>query len=150
MKKSILITLVFMLSVVTANAQGFGFGHMPKFDKAFPIIEGLVIENVPVTFPTEDEDYLISLPRARRLVIAYDINKSTAKILRGAPNRNRVYNVDDNEVRLTLWYKDEHIYCGYVYDKKAKAGNYFEAIDASEKEKLVEKLPFLNRIPTFN
>ena len=59
------------------------------------------------------------------------------------------FNVKYEGSRLILWYKDEHLYCGYIYDNKVKACQYFEAINDSEKDRLVKRFKFLERMPTF-
>ena len=54
-----------------------------------------------------------------------------------------------DEARLILWFKDEHIYCGYIYDTKSKGCQYFEAINENEKDRIAKRFPFLKRMPTF-
>ena len=152
MKRFIFILITF-LTLNVCYAQDFNRSRMKHFRDVYKQVEVLTLENAPTTFPTENNDYLIELPKATQVVIAYNEDKSNAIIISmpGYPfYKHMEYNVNDNEKRLVLWYKDDHLYCGYTYDKKSKAGKYFEAIDQEEKDKLVKKIPFLKNIPTFN
>ena len=48
------------------------------------------------------------------------------RYFRGPKNNHYTYNIEENERRLVLWYKDERVYCGYIYDKYYKVCQYFE------------------------
>ena len=41
--------------------------------------------------------------------------------------RHKEFNIEDSDRRLILWYEDDDIYCGYVYDKQYKVAKYFES-----------------------
>lgn len=148
--RSKLLTLFLCLFTLTVASQSFVHQRM-HFKRIYTQIDSLILENAPTPFPTEEGDYLIELPKAQKIVIAYNHNKTKAIVLHGYRWAKKMeFNVKDNEVRLILWYKDEHVYCGYIYDKKSKACSYAEAINEAEKEKLVKKFPFLEWIPTFS
>ena len=148
MKKLILIALT-VLSTLSLSAQRTG--RPAHFRNVYTQIDSLVVENFPTVEQTEDGDYLIALPKSTKVVIAYNNDKTKAIVLHSGYQfvRHMEYNVKDDETRTVLYYKDKHLYCGYIYDKKYKAGKYFEAINEDEKDKLTEKLPFLKRLPTF-
>lgn len=148
MKKLILIALT-VLSTLSLSAQRPG--RPAHFRNVYTQIDSLVVENFPTVEQTEDGDYLIALPKSTKVVIAYNSDKSKAIVLHSGYQfvRHMEYNVKDNEVRTVLYYKDKHLYCGYIYDKKHKEGRYFEAINESEKVMLTARLPFLKNIPTF-
>jgi len=48
------------------------------------------------------------------------------KYFRGPRENYFKYNIEENDRRLVLWYKDNRIYCGYIYDKQYKVCQYFE------------------------
>ena len=148
MKKFIFVLTLVLSFVTLCNAQPkHGRFH---FKNVYTQVDTITIENV--TVPTEWGDYLVELPKQSNLIIAYNKDYSKAIVLHTDYRfvKHFEYNVKDNEVRTILWYKDKHIYCGYIYDKKSKTGHYFEAIDAKEKEQLVTCMPFLKYAPTFN
>lgn len=120
------------------------------FKSVYTTIDTLVVQNAPSVSPTRDGDYLIPLPREHKLIIAYNNDHSKAIVLHGYMWGKRMeFNVKYEGSRLILWYKDEHIYCGYIYESKLKACQYIEAINEAEKEKLEKRFPFIKRMPTF-
>lgn len=146
MKRLILTFVVILSGVLTTYAQ-----RAYHLWDVYTDIDSLIIENVQGGFG-EGNDYIINLPKSGKIIIAYNKDHDKAIVLKmNTPRfvRHKEYNVKDDETRTVLFYKDEHIYCGYIYDKRIKAGKYFEAINSEEKDKLVEKLPFLKRLPTF-
>ena len=150
--KKLLLTLVCFASVSCVMSQGFPMMHLREFNKHFINVDTLILENAPTVNPTEDGDYLFELPKACKIVIAYNVD-STKAIVRYTTGfqfiPHRVYNVKDDERRLVLWYKDDHVYCGYVYDKRFKAGQYYEAFNEEEREKIISRLPFMRHMPNF-
>lgn len=149
MKRLLIALTAIMIMAVTCEAQGFG--RRNHFRNVYTNVETLALQNAPTPFPTENGDYLVELPKESKLVIAFNTNKTKAIVLDNGYmfGRRMEFNVKDDEARLVLFFKDEHVYCGYIYDKKTKAGKYFEAINQTEKDKLTERLPFLKRMPTF-
>ena len=150
--KKLMLTIIMMATVTCVYSQGFPMMHLREFNKHFMNVDTLVLENAPTVNPTEDGDYLIALPKAGNIVIAFNAD-STKAIVRSTTSfvfiPHRVYTVKNDDRRLVLWYKDDVVYCGYVYDKKAKAGQYYEAFDEKEREKIMSRLPFMRRVPHF-
>ena len=148
MKKFFLASIM-CLFALTAFSQAPRHGRF-HFKNVYTIVDTLVIQNAPSVTPTKDGDYLITLPREHKLVIAYNNDHTKAIALHGYPYAKRMeYNVKYEGTRLILWYKDEHIYCGYIYETKLKACQYVEAINEAEKERLEKRFPFIKRMPTF-
>jgi hypothetical protein len=116
----------------------------------YTTVDTLVVKSVQSAYPTRDGDYLVTLPKEQNLIFAYNEDRTKAIVLHGYMWGKRMeFNVKYNEARLILWYKDEHIYCGYIYESKLKACQYIEAINEAEKEKLEKRFPFIKRMPTF-
>lgn len=149
MKRLIVTTIMSLAMLLTVSAQALRPFHLRE---VYTQIDSLVLEHAQ-TNNLSGGDYIIDLPRKCKIVLAYNADRSKTIILniRGGYNfvRHMEYNVSDSEERTVLYYKDDHLYCGYIYDKRIKAGKYFEAINQDEKERLVERIPFLKRIPTF-
>lgn len=146
MKKIVLIS-VMCLFTVFANAQRFRSNRMhPKM--VYTQVDSMKLERLPIH--STDGSSLVSLPKEMKLVVAYNSDRTKAIVLQGNPYAQRKeFNVKDDEVRQILWYKDKHLYCGYIYDKRAKACSYFEAINRDERDMLAKRLPFLSRKAAF-
>lgn len=125
MKKSILITVLFAFIATVAMAQ-------PQMTK-FKNVVSLPIENAYWHSDREiklddiqdlgDGDY--SLPIKDSLVIRTNDERTKAMINNAPFGFRIIYNVQEDERRIVLWYDDDRIYCGYVYDKKIKACQRF-------------------------
>lgn len=148
MKKFILATVMCLFAFV-ASSQSFHRGRA-HFKNVYTTIDTLVLQNRPSVYPTRDGDYLVELPKEQKLIIAYNEDHSKAIVLHGYPWARRMeFNVKYEAHRLILWYKDEHVYCGYIYDGKIKACQYVEAINENEKDRLVKRFPFFKHVATF-
>jgi hypothetical protein len=148
MRKYILLSIMCLLAL-TAFSQTPRHGRF-HFKSVYTTIDTLVVQNAPSVSPTKDGDYLVPLPREHNIIIAYDNEHTKAIVLHGyAWGKRMEFNIKYEGSRLILWYKDEHLYCGYIYDNKVKACQYFEAINDSEKDRLVNRFKFLERMPTF-
>jgi hypothetical protein len=147
-KSLFLIMFVMLTSVSLSSAQVHRGFYLKKY--VYTQKDTIIVENTTVT--GENGDYLIELPSKDNLIIAYNLSHTNAIVLyAGFPfYKQKEYNVADSPTRLVLWYKDEHLYCGFTYDKRAKICRYFEAINEKDKEKLVKKFPFLKNMRTFN
>lgn len=147
MKKFILVSIMCLFSVMTYSQTNHQRVH---FRSVYTTVDTLVLKNVPTTHPSKDGNYLIALPKEMSLVVAYNNERTKAIVLNGYPwAKKKEYIVKYEGHRLVLYYKDEHLYCGYVYDEKVKACQYFEAINSDEKDRIIKKFPFLKRMPTF-
>lgn len=147
--KKFILTTIFALVAMFSYCQGFNHerGH---FKMVYRTVDTLLLKNVPTPNPTMNGDYLITLHKEQKIIIAYNNDHSKAIVLHGYMWGKRMeFNVKYEGSRLILWYKDDYLYCGYIYDEKVKACQYFEAISESEKEKITKKFPFLDRMPTF-
>ena len=148
MRKFILASIMCLFALIA-------FSQAPRherfhFKSVYTTVDTLVVKSVQSAYPTRDGDYLVTLPKEQNLIFAYNEDHTKAIVLHGYMWGKRMeFNVKYNEARLILWYKDEHIYCGYIYDTKHKACQYFEAINDSEKDRLVKRFKFLERMPTF-
>lgn len=143
--KKFILTSIMCLFALTAFSQA----HR-HFKSVYTIVDTLSVKSIQSNYPTRDGDYLITLLKEQNLVIAYNNDHTKAIVLHGYPYARRMeYNVKYDGARLILWYKDEHLYCGYIYDEKIKACQYFEAINEAEKDRLVKRFRFLERMPTF-
>ncbi len=148
MKKIVLI-LIMCLFTVFAYSQRFK-GDRRHFKMVYTQVDSMKLEQMPALFHTEDGSSLVALPRETNLVVAYNSDRTKAIVLHGNPYaQKKEFNVKDDEIRQILWYKDKHLYCGYIYDKRAKACSYFEAINRDERDMLAKRLPFLSRKTTF-
>lgn len=140
----------FVLLLITCLFAVAAFSQRVHFKNVYTTIDTLVIKRVQTIYPTKDGDYLINLPQEENLIIAYNSDHSKAIVLHGYMwGKKMEFNIKYDEARQVLWYKDEHIYCGYIYDTRYKICQYFEAINDAEKERLVKRFKFLERMPTF-
>ena len=130
-----LLIMIFSLMTICSSAQ--------HFRRIYTNLDTLKVKSVSIGV----EDYLVNL--STQLIIAYNNDKTKAIVFGYMFGKHFEYNVKDDFSRLILWYKNRHIYCGYIYDKKSKTAKYFEAINREEKDKLVTKIPFIKHIPSF-
>ena len=79
--------------------------------------------------PMGDGDYLIEIPRKDKMIISTNKDRTKAIVLYNSFcfGRHKEFNLTENERRILLWYKDDHLYCGYIYDKVYKVAKYFES-----------------------
>ena len=145
--KKFILTAVMSLLTVTAFCQRV------HFRSVYTVVDTLVVKNIQSVHPTKDGDYLITLPKEQNLVIAYNNDHSKAIVLQGYVwGKKMPFNVKYDGLRQILWFKDEHLYCGYIYDIKSKSCQYFEAINENEKERLEKQFKWfksLRMMPTF-
>lgn len=147
--RKFILSAVMCLFALTAFSQNPA-RHRMHFRHIYTVVDTLVLENFPTPYPTKDGDYLIELNRNHTFVVAYNKDHSKAIVLQGYPwGKKMEFNVKNDEYRLILYYKDEYVYCAYIYDRRVKACQYVEAINEREKEKLVKLFPFLKRMSTF-
>jgi len=87
--------------------------------------------------------YMFKLKQPRYFVIKTNEDKTKA-VLEGFHPMFlfREYNLFEDERSIVLWYKDDNLYCGYVYSKKEKAFDKF----ADREKKFTKKFErFFNR-----
>ena len=153
--KRLILSLVFVLvaSFCFAQASRMSFMNRANFNK-YEVVDSLPIERIMIHFDKEidDEnlislgsgDYMATVPHKDNMIIRTTADKTKAIVVHNsyAFGRHFEFNVEDNERRTVLWYKDKGIYCGYIYDKKYKVCKYFE----SKKEfNRFMRRPFFNK-----
>ena len=148
--KKIFITLVLAfvatLSIAQPRMMPRPFVDFSQYEK----VDSFLLEKVEVTLPFEIKEenlpkdaiaeggggYMFTLPHADKVVIKTNSDRTKAIIVRnsiavgGRLNfifRPYEYNIEENEKRCVLWYKDDRTYCGYIYDKEFKVCKYFES-----------------------
>lgn len=155
--KRFILSLVFVL-VATFS---FGQGHpMQQFFERvdltkYEVVDSLPLEHILVHFNKEvdDEnlismgsgDYMAPIPHKDKIVIKTTKDRTKAIVLYNSYcfGRHLEFNVKDNEKRTVLWYQDDNLYCGYIYDKTYKVATYYE----SKKEfNRFMRRPIFNRI----
>ena len=79
-------------------------------------------------------DYMHALQRKDSIVFETNAEKTKAKVvrmnqfLRLPMDRFLSFNMKEDERRIILYYEDNRIYCGYIYDKTLKACQPFSNI----------------------
>ena len=136
MRKFILFLL---LSIATLGySQGMHFRHYIDISK-YEIVDSLVLERVSIYSPFDYEDdkvinngdgnYLIEIPHKDKMIIRKTKDNKKAIVVYNSIvfGRHKEFNIKENERRLVLWYDDDNLYCGYIYDKVFKVCKYFES-----------------------
>ena len=115
MKKILFVLLLILLLVVVSSCE-----KSTPFDYEEEYI-----------YKTETGLYLIDMPHKDKMIIKTNKDRTKAIILYNSFvfGRHKEFNIVETEKRLVLWYKDEDIYCGYIYDKRYKVCKYFEEND---------------------
>lgn len=146
MKKFLLTFVLTIIASLSFAQPRSPFIDFSKYEK----VDSFLLEKVEVTLPFEIKEsdlpkdaiveggnrYLFTLPFSDKMVIKTNSDKSKAIIIRNSVvvggrinfmfRRHYEYNVEENERRLILWYKDNRTYCGYIYDKELKVCQYFD------------------------
>lgn len=145
--KKLFFTMFFALIAMTTIGQP----RMPLIDFSnYEKVDSFILEKVEVNLPFEikKEDlptgtieqggggYMFTLPHMDKMIIKTNTDRTKAIIIKnsiavgGRFNfifRPYEYNIEENERRCILWYKDNRTYCGYIYDKEYKICQYFES-----------------------
>ena len=128
MKKKLITFLAFTLFAISGHSQS-----------RYCILDSLPIERVLVYFDKEIDnesfiscgggDYMVPVPYKDNMMIRLTEDRTKAIVVYNSYSfgRRLEFEVEDNERRLVLWYKDKNIYCGYIYDKLYKICKYFES-----------------------
>ena len=105
----------------------------------YEVVDSLPLERINIYSPfdyDDDEvinsgagDYLIKLPHPDKMVIRKTKDNTKAIVVYNSYcfGRHKEFTIKDSERRLVLWYEDNTIYCGYIYDKVFKVCKYFES-----------------------
>lgn len=75
-------------------------------------------------------EYMFELPKKDNIVVRYTNDKTKAvvinsSIIQGMGLHFFEFNVQDNKRRQILYYDDDNILCGLIYDKEYKVAKYF-------------------------
>lgn len=138
--KRFILSLVFVLVAMFGFAQAphMNFLDRPNFKK-YEVVDSLPIERVLVHFnkeydddvliPLGDGDYMAPVPHKDNMIIRTTTDKTKAIVIYNSYvfGRHLEFNMEENERRITLWYKNGNTYCGYIYDKQYKICKYFES-----------------------
>lgn len=136
MKK--LVTFILLFITVNCYSQPF-FGEHIIDIKQYNILDSLPLERMMIHFNKEidnkdfitlgDGDYLAPLPHKDKMLIKLNEDKTKGIVVYNSYcfGRHYEFDIQDNERRLILYYKDKNIYCGYIYDKEFKVCKYFES-----------------------
>lgn len=140
MKKFIFTFIFAFIAICSFGQQRPPMPRMPHFDfKKYEVLDSLPIERIMVSFDKEVDDstlisqgggyYMAPAPHNDRMIIRRTQDNTKAIVLYNsyAFGRHFEFNVKENDRRLVLWYDDNHIFCGYAYDKKYKVAKYFES-----------------------
>jgi len=138
--KKIILTLVFVFIATLSFAQPPLMNHFNKVDfSKYEVVDSLPLERITVHFNNEvdnedfiylgDKDYMAPLPHKDKMIIKTTSDKSKAIVIYNSYcfGRHLEFNVEENERRIVLWFKDKNLYCGYIYDKTFKVATYFES-----------------------
>ena len=137
MKK--LITLILLFTSITCFGQNRKYFREYIDLSKYEIVDSLPLERIFIYSPfdyesdkvisTGDGTYLIEMPHKDKMIIrkTKDNNKAIVIYNSFIFGRHKEFNIEDSDRRLILWYEDDDIYCGYVYDKQYKVAKYFES-----------------------
>lgn len=140
--KKFFITFLLMFCMTISYAQPQNFNRI-DFSK-FEVVDSLPLERIMIHFEKEMSEeeiaaknlvdlksgyYLAPIPFKDNFVVKYNADKSKAIVIRNsyAFGRHYEFNVKDEERRTVFWYKDDDVYCGYIYDKEFKVTKYFDS-----------------------
>ena len=131
---------ILILFVITINsyAQRRYFREYIDFSK-YEIVDSLPLERMSIYSPFDydsdkvinngDGEYLIEMPHKDRIIIRKTKDNKKAIVIYNSFifGRHKEFNIKNSERRLILWYENDNLYCGYIYDKVFKVCKYFES-----------------------
>lgn len=135
-----LFTLMSMISYAQFVPQRHHFNYKPNIELSqYVLTDSLSLEAIYIHSPFDYDDdkvvdlgsgdYIIEMPYKDKMIIRTNKDKTKAIVLYNSYcfGRHKEFNIKDNERRMILWYEDDKIYCGYIYDKHYKVCKYFES-----------------------
>lgn len=137
MKKIFILILLFLsVNCLAQNRKYFReYIDLSKYE----VIDSLPLERIFIYSPfdyesdkvisTGDGTYLIEMPHKDKMIIRKTKDNDKAIVIYNSFifGRHKEFNIEDSDRRLVLWYEDDDIYCGYIYDKQYKVAKYFES-----------------------
>ena len=140
--KKVILTFIFTIFATISFAQ-LPQIPMERFRgidlNKYSVVDSLPLDRVMIYFDREIDDetfisqgggyYMAPLPHHDRMIIRKTEDNTKAIVIYNSYifGRHYEFNVEDNEHRTVLWYKDKNVYCGYIYDKKFKVCKYFDS-----------------------
>lgn len=139
--KKIILTFLFALIATFSYGQfnHYNYKNRPKINiNEYCVVDSFPLERISIYSPFDYEsdkvismgsgDYLIEIPHKDKIIIRKNKDNTKAIVLYNSYcfGRHKEFNIKDQEVRTVLWYEDDDIFCGYIYDKKYKVCKYFE------------------------
>lgn len=127
-----------LLVTCLISLNSYGQRHYIDISK-YTVVDSLSLERIYIYSPFDYESdkiistgegtYLIEMPHKDKMIIRKTKDEKKAIVIYNSFvfGRHKEFNIKENERRLILWYEDEHIYCGYIYDKVYKVCKYFES-----------------------
>lgn len=132
------LLLFLLLSIATLSYSQRHFRDYIDISK-YEVIDSLALDRMYIYSPFDydsntvissgDGLYLIEMPHKDKMIIRKTKDNTKAIVVYNSYcfGRHKEFNIKDNERRIVLWYQDDHIYCGYIYDKVYKVCKYFES-----------------------
>lgn len=126
------------LITLSSYAQRRHFREYIDFSK-YEVVDSLPLERMSIYSPFDydsdkiinngDGEYLIEMPHKDRIIIRKTKDNKKAIVVYNSIifGRHKEFNIKNSERRLILWYEDDNLYCGYIYDKVFKVCKYFES-----------------------
>lgn len=137
--KKLILTLMLTLITLSGFSQ---MRHMPRHMvdfRQYEVIDSIPLEKTLIYSPFDyesdevislgDGEYLIDLPKKDNMIIRTNKDRTKAIVVYNSFcfGRHLEFNIKENEKRLILWYEDDHMFCGYVYEKNFKMCRYVES-----------------------
>lgn len=131
--------IILLLLMTLCMSVCFGQRSFRDYLNQYEVVDSLPLERISIHFNKEvdnedfinmgDGDYLAPLPHKDKMIIKTNSDKTKAVVLYNSYcfGRHLEFNVEENERRMILWFKDKNLYCGYIYDKTYKVCKYFES-----------------------
>lgn len=136
--KYLFIVLFTMLNIMSGYSQRNYFRHYIDIKK-YEVVDSFPLERISIYSPfdyegdkvisTGDGTYLIEMPHKDRMIIQKTKDNTKAIVVYNSYcfGRHKEFNIKENSRRIILWYEDDDLYCGYIYDKVFKVCKYFES-----------------------
>ena len=138
--KKLFLTFIVMLMTISSFAQSPMRRHYREYIdfSKYEVVDSFPLERILIYSPYDyesdkiinmgDGDYLIEMPHKDKMIIRKTKDNTKAIVIYNSYcfGRHKEFNIKDNERRTILWYEDDNLYCGYVYDKTYKVCKYYE------------------------
>ena len=141
--RKFILTFIFALIATLSFSQPRHFNYnvvRPDINLTqYSVIDSLPIERILIHFNKEVDDdrfldmgsgdYLAPVPYNDKMIIKTNQDRTKAIVIHNSYSfgRHLEFDIQENERRLILYFKDDNIYCGYIYDKYYKVCKYFES-----------------------